>query len=316
MVGSSSQEGFSVQVRSRARVAVLCGNADDGQAVRDVVAIEHPEVRVLVAAPDFGEALRLHDTDLVLLAQRDLAANRQALRALEAVPDGLDRRHTRIVLLCHKDEVREAYDLGRSLVVDDYVQYWPMALDGYRLRMCLLDQVRWLGEARAGRVPLVPERAAPAAPVPEAAVPTPVPASAAVPELPSLPVPGTGPLLLLVDDDPFLHKIMRRMVADSPVRLSCVASGHEAGQQIRRERPGVVLLDIHMPDMNGHEVLKRLQTHPDTAGVPVVMLSGDSDREQVVQCLRLGAKGFVVKPFSKKTLFEALERHVPALALG
>src|SRR5574343_470923 len=163
MVGSSSQEGFSAQVRSRARGAVLCGNADDGQAVRDVVAIEHPEVRVLVAAPDVGEALGLHDTDLVLLAQRDLAANRQALRALEAVPDGLDRRHTRIVLLCHKDEVREAYDLGRSLVVDDYVQYGPMALDGYRLRMCLLDQVRWLGEARAGRVPLVPERAAPAA---------------------------------------------------------------------------------------------------------------------------------------------------------
>jgi CheY-like chemotaxis protein len=307
---------MNVQVRSRCRVAVLCGNADDGQAVRDVVAIEHPEVRVLVAAPDFGEALRLPDTDIVLLAQRDLQANRQALRALEAVPDGLDRRRTRIVLLSHKDEVREAYDLGRSRVVDDYVQYWPMALDGYRLRMCLLDQVRWLGEERAGRVPLVPERAAPAPAAPQAASRPQTPPFAPMPELPSLPIPGAGPLLLLVDDDPFLHKIMRRMVADSPVRLSCVASGHEAGQQIQRERPGVVLLDIHMPDMDGHEVLRRLQTHPATAGVPVVMLSGDSDREQVVQCLRLGAKGFVVKPFSKKTLFEALERHVPALALG
>ena len=126
---------------------------------------------------------------------------------------------------------------------------------------------------------------------------------------------AAGPSLLLVDDDPFLHKILRRMLTDSPVRLSCVASGHEAEQQVLRGRPDLVLLDIHMPDMNGHEVLRRLQAQPATAGLPVVMLSGDSDREQVVQCLRLGARGFVVKPFSKKTLFEALERHLPALTL-
>ena len=119
-----------MQVRSRARVAVLCSSWADGQALRDVVAIEHPEVSVLVANPDFGEALQLPDADIVLLAQRDLAANRAALRALEAAPDGLARGRTRVVLLCQKDEVREAYDLGRSLAVDDYVQYWPMALDG------------------------------------------------------------------------------------------------------------------------------------------------------------------------------------------
>lgn len=84
--------------------------------------------------------------------------------------------------------------------------------------------------------------------------------------------------------------------------------------------PDVVFLDIHLPDMKGHEVLKRLRLLDPTAYV--VMLSGDSVRENVAFAQEYGAAGFIRKPFPKERILQYVQQcptmntHATVRALG
>lgn len=70
----------------------------------------------------------------------------------------------------------------------------------------------------------------------------------------------------------------------------------------RKHRPDLVILDLLMPYKNGFEVLRELKSHPDTAPVPVIILSSNSREEDIVKALNAGADDFVVKPFRAREL--------------
>ena len=71
--------------------------------------------------------------------------------------------------------------------------------------------------------------------------------------------------------------------------------------------PDLILMDVNMPDIDGYEAIKSLKSDERFADIPVIFLTGNSDRESVVKGLSLGAADYVIKPFSATKLIESIE---------
>ncbi|MGE5195067.1 MAG: response regulator [Deltaproteobacteria bacterium] len=118
--------------------------------------------------------------------------------------------------------------------------------------------------------------------------------------------PGTAPLdILVVDDNEDDVLLLQESLRDQPAvnLLHAARDGEEAMAFLRREgpyagavRPGLVLLDINMPKMNGFEVLYEMKTDPALRGIPVVILTTSSREADVLTAYTGGACSFVTKP--------------------
>jgi CheY-like chemotaxis protein len=76
---------------------------------------------------------------------------------------------------------------------------------------------------------------------------------------------------------------------------------------VASSRPGLILLDLHLPDMSGEEVLRRLQAEADTKDIPTVVVSADASLGQIRRVLELGASGYLTKPFDVEELLRWLD---------
>jgi UDP-3-O-[3-hydroxymyristoyl] N-acetylglucosamine deacetylase len=112
--------------------------------------------------------------------------------------------------------------------------------------------------------------------------------------------------ILVVDDDAKVRDSIRGVLTDEGFRVRTARDGQEALASIRRERPGLVLLDVWMPEMDGIEVLARIKET--AAELPVVVLSGHGNVEMAVKATKLGAIDFIEKPFSIEGLLSSLRR--------
>lgn len=110
------------------------------------------------------------------------------------------------------------------------------------------------------------------------------------------------PLVLLVDDDDFQHKLLRRLLQDEAVDLSFALSATEALAGLSRRRPDLILMDVDLPGIDGVEATRRIKEAASFASIPVLMVTGRGDKEVVVRSMKAGAVGFVVKPFNRETL--------------
>jgi CheY-like chemotaxis protein len=110
------------------------------------------------------------------------------------------------------------------------------------------------------------------------------------------------PLVLLVDDDEYQHKLLRALLLKENLELLFASSGDEAFAMLRRHRPNLILMDFELPDIDGVEALKRIKAAEPFSTVPIVMVTGRSDRRVVGESANAGASGFLVKPFNQQTL--------------
>ena len=110
------------------------------------------------------------------------------------------------------------------------------------------------------------------------------------------------PVVLVVDDDEFQHKLLARLLADANLELVFATSSTEALALLQRYRPDLILMDINLPDIDGVETTRRIKSSGQFAAIPVVMITGQSEKSVVVESLKSGASGFVVKPFDKGVL--------------
>jgi CheY-like chemotaxis protein len=118
------------------------------------------------------------------------------------------------------------------------------------------------------------------------------------------------PLVLVVDDDEFQHTLLRKLLAEAKVDLIFATTGIEALATLRRHRPDLILMDVELPDLDGLEATRRLKAIKHLAAIPIIMITGHSEKSVVVEAIKAGAAGFVVKPFDKAALLAKVRNTV------
>jgi two-component system response regulator len=120
----------------------------------------------------------------------------------------------------------------------------------------------------------------------------------------------SGPVILLVDDDDDDRLLIQRALEESGTEseLFAVADGVELFDYLHRRnafqypalapRPSIVLLDLNMPRMDGHQVLRSLKETDCLRGVPIVVLTTSSAQDDVRECYELGCASYIRKPSS------------------
>lgn len=120
--------------------------------------------------------------------------------------------------------------------------------------------------------------------------------------------------VLVVDDEGDIRASLRGVLGDEGLRVLEAADGRQALALVRTERPELVLLDVWMPEVDGIELLRRLQEEPERP--QVIMISGHGNIETAVQATKLGAFDFIEKPFSIDALLGVVGRALEQRALG
>jgi len=110
--------------------------------------------------------------------------------------------------------------------------------------------------------------------------------------------------VLVIDDEAAIRDSLRMILEYEDYQFVGAASGQEALDVVKRERPDIVLLDIKMPGMDGMEVLRKLRALDE--GLPVVMISGHGNTATAVEAIRLGAIDFLDKPLSSERVIVTL----------
>jgi len=122
---------------------------------------------------------------------------------------------------------------------------------------------------------------------------------------------------LVVDDSRTIRIIIRRILIELGYEVCEAANGIEALKVLETEKTAVklVLVDWNMPEMNGMELLKSMRQNPEFDSLKVIMVTTETEMDQMASALEAGANEYVMKPFTKDILVEKLELvGMPALA--
>lgn len=108
--------------------------------------------------------------------------------------------------------------------------------------------------------------------------------------------------ILVVEDEPDIQELIVYHLAKEGFKTLCAASGKEALQIIRQQKPDLVLLDLMLPEVSGMEVLKTVRYVWNMPDLPIIIVSARTDETDVITGLELGADNYLPKPFSPKVL--------------
>lgn len=115
--------------------------------------------------------------------------------------------------------------------------------------------------------------------------------------------------ILVVDDVEINRKLVRKSLSKM-YNVREAGSGQEALELVSLSRPDLILLDVHMPGMSGHEVIKCLKDNPDTEDIPVIFMTADDGDDNELVGLKEGADDFVTKPCRPDILIARISRIV------
>jgi excisionase family DNA binding protein len=121
-----------------------------------------------------------------------------------------------------------------------------------------------------------------------------------------------GPLVLIVDDDPRVREYVRVNLEMEGYGVREAGSAEEGLAVLEEVSPDLILLDVMMPEVDGWEMLRRVQERHGVGAIPVVMFSGKVDEQNADEATARGAQGFVGKPFDPQQLIEHAKQLLPA----
>ena len=382
-------------MRETANILIASNVVADAELAANSLRGEFKNVFVSCSADTAAADFEARVPDVLVLAFRPLQEAEQNYHKLYRSQARIQEQRCRTIVLCQNDEVRGAYELCAAGRFDDYMQFWPMTFDSFRLRMAVVHAMRQLHLPREAELasqlaaralkaaeidPVVQGNVARGAELIRSAseamerlereisavldrLPQGLserPATVQVKDATGLradidslagqeiharlqslagnvaPVgrwvvefrqqcephllairalrelaEATRASVLVVEDDELQQKLLRRMLARENVNCDVAADGAAAMAAVRQRRPDLILLDIGLPDIGGIELLRHLQANPLFASVPKIMLTGNSDKNTVVESRQAGAVDFMVKPVSSEKLREKLRRFLP-----
>jgi len=112
--------------------------------------------------------------------------------------------------------------------------------------------------------------------------------------------------VLVVEDEAEIRELLQYNLSKEGYSVVSVSSGDEALYKARADRPGIILLDLMLPGIDGLEVCRRLRSDAATKNIPIVMLTAKGEESDIVVGLELGADDYIAKPFSPRVLIARL----------
>ena len=119
--------------------------------------------------------------------------------------------------------------------------------------------------------------------------------------------------ILIVDDVMSNVLLLKVLLTNEKFAIATASNGRQALEQVDKENPDLVLLDVMMPDMSGFEVAQHLKANPKTADIPIIFLTAKTLKEDILEGFKIGADDYITKPFSMEELtfrIEAILRRV------
>ena len=124
------------------------------------------------------------------------------------------------------------------------------------------------------------------------------------------------PKILTVDDSKTIRLIVTKALKPFDVDVLEASNGVEGVAVTMREKPDLILLDLTMPIMDGSECLAKLKSHADLKNTPVIMLTAESGKDNVMKIAKMGVRDYLVKPFKEDMLVERAGRIIELKAKG
>ena len=119
---------------------------------------------------------------------------------------------------------------------------------------------------------------------------------------------AVGGVILHIEDDAANRTLVRHILGRKPgLRLIETASGREGLDLANHHRPDLILLDMHLPDMHGSDVFSELYSHPETHGIPVIVVSASAMPHDVERIRKAGVAAYLTKPLEVKLLLETVD---------
>ncbi len=112
--------------------------------------------------------------------------------------------------------------------------------------------------------------------------------------------------VLVVDDSKVTRGMIGRILREFGFEITEASNGIEALEKVRIDRPDLVLVDWNMPEMNGYEFIKAVRSDPEYDSLKIMMVTTESDIDQMTMALEAGANEYTMKPFTKDIIAEKL----------
>lgn len=120
--------------------------------------------------------------------------------------------------------------------------------------------------------------------------------------------------ILIVDDVMSNVLLLKVLLTNEKFAIATASNGRQALEQVEKENPDLVLLDVMMPDMSGFEVAQHLKSNPQTAEIPIIFLTALNSTADIVKGFQVGANDFMSKPFNKEELIIRVTHQISLVA--
>ena len=120
--------------------------------------------------------------------------------------------------------------------------------------------------------------------------------------------------ILIVDDVMSNVLLLKVLLTNEKFAIATASNGRQALEQVEKENPDLVLLDVMMPDMSGFEVAQHLKSNPNTADIPISFLTALNSTADIVKGFQVGANDFISKPFNKEELIIRVTHQISLVA--
>jgi DNA-binding response OmpR family regulator len=124
--------------------------------------------------------------------------------------------------------------------------------------------------------------------------------------------PTENQRVLIVEDEPDIMELVKVTLSDEGYQLLEAKDGEIGFKRAVEEHPDLILLDIMLPKMDGYEICRRLKSDPDTATMPVLMLTAFGQKREIEEGFKVKADDYIVKPFEPLKLRERVRKFLVA----
>lgn len=116
--------------------------------------------------------------------------------------------------------------------------------------------------------------------------------------------------VIVIDDEPFILMMIEDKLKKAGIKVITLRESIKAMPVIKNEKPDLIILDWMMPELSGIELCKKLKSDPDTAGIPIFMLTAKGQEADEQLGLKCGVTRYITKPFSPRALLAIVEETI------